>query len=934
MVRNERTVTRLGFAVLALLFATSAVPGQLPKQPKPPDRYRVSLRYDIPAPRDQHVEQYDAMVAHLQKLGFAFDPPLEKRPDTDREDRSKNRMNGFIDPARSLSLLGNVSIASMLLIPDDFKLADAPPEQPVFVRLELTSGLSTDRQRELFDQVRALLTLQQFREAVGYDHRGYTGRIFSRVVGTIPYGKLDNLLKDLRTQPGGWLAPVMSPTELPMPLREVNPIRVIEVLREKEPLLAPVEPELRSPDYLEKLSPELWELVKQPEPPASRIRVQVAFIGAISEQDTSWRQGLAESVPGFFIEGQLGQFITGLIPVAEIKTLAAIPSVSVIRLPRLTRVDADPALKVPGNNAKVLTESGVAALHQHGAKGKGVTLGIIDTDFRGWQRLLKAGKLPSGTRLVDLTAERDPGLVPAAEAGDPDQAGHGTLCAQAAALAAPQAQLVLIRIDALAPYQFREVVRYVQGGNYSPTIQVRRDELTIARARLAAERAILTKERERILNNFDDESELRLHYGFWGPVFGWIYSERQWHHERMVYHAKLEEALAERQRHLERFLGSVDSLQGIQILASPIVWSDGFPLGALSPLSRWFELNPTGRPLWFQALGNKRGQCWMGDFRTIAGQRALDFAPGSAAPRDGWTTELNFLAWQPHEGKRVLDLPEKAQLRFTVQWREPHDPEYYFRLGEEDYYKKPLATLKLVLLRQRDPNATNAPADLFDVVAQSAGRPERLEHLPAGSVYEIALDVTIDKPGRYALRVEKQINTQWVVGLDPSRKQPALAKLDGLNPVGIRPLGAPVLTQLAQDWELRTRIFVETTDDAVRPRGRAVLGDFATDAATVGLPADSRGVISVGAADLDGKPRPDTAIGSLPFVELTQRPTVLAFDALQLEGRTAFGSSVANAYAAGTAAALLSAGASREQLRNWYEAHEGKVMRVPASAPK
>jgi hypothetical protein len=919
-------------SLVAMVLTATPAPAQLPKQPKPPDQFRVSLRYDIPAPRDQHVAQYDAMVEHLEKVGFVFDPPLEKRPDTDREDRSKNRMNGFVKPAKALDLLRNVNIASLLLVPEDMKLTDTPPDQPIFVRLELSSGLATDRQRELFDQARAMLTLQQFQEAVGYDHRGYAGRLFSRVVGTIPYAKLDNLLKDLRTQPGGWLAPVMSPTDLPMPLREVNPVRVIEVLREKEPLKPIVEPEPRNPDYLHKISPELWELVKQPEPAPGKIRVQVAFIGTLSETDTLWRQGLAEALPDFFVEGQLGQFVTGLIPVKDIKMLAAIPSVSVIRLPRLSRVDADPTLKFAGDNAKVLAESGVASLHQRGARGKGVTLGIIDIDFRGWERLVKAGKLPRTTRIVDLTAERDPALVPSAEPGDADQQGHGTLCAQAAALAAPDAQLVLIRTDAVAPYQLREIIRYTQGGNYSSTIRVRRDELVVARAKLAAERAVLTKERERVLNSFDDETELRQLYGFWGPAFGWVYSEREWHHARMLHHAKLEEALAERQRHLERFLGSVDSLQGLQILASPLVWADGFPLGALSPLSRWYELNPVGRPLWFQALGNKRDQCWMGDFRTVAGQRALDFAPDSAPLQNRWTNELNFLAWQPHQDKRIADLPEKAQLRFTVQWREPHDPDYFFRLGEEDYYKKPLATLKLVLLRQRDPDATNAPADLFDVVAQSAGRPQRLEHHPGGSIYEIALDVVIDKPGRYALRVEKQINTQWIVGLDPSRKQPALAKLDNLNPVGIRPLGAPVLTQLAQDWELRTRIFVETADDAGRLRGRALFADFSTEAATVGMPADSRGVISVGAADLNGKPRPETAVGSLPFVELTQRPTILAFDSLKLDGGTAFGSSVANAYAAGTAAAMLSTGASREQVRDWFDAHEGKLMRVPAAA--
>jgi hypothetical protein len=920
------------FCCLFLLLVAPTASAQMPKQPKPPAKYRVDLRYDIPAPRDAHVAQYDALIDFLEKLGFEFDPPLAQRPEADREDRGKNRMQGWIVPTKARRLLESISVASVMLIPDDFKLAEAPPEQPVWIRLELPSGLATDRQRELWEQVRAMLTLQQFREAVAYDHRGYSGKPFSRLVGTVPFARLDNLLKDLRTQPGGWLAPAMPQAELPLPLRDLNPLRIIEVLREKEPIKVIAEPEPRSPDYLEKISPDLWELVKLPEPPTGRIRVQIGFVGNLSEQDPSWRQGLAQAVPGFLVEGQLGQFVTGLVSIGQIKTLASLQNVSVVRLPRLTRVDADPALKQPGDNAKVLAQSGVAELHKLGARGQGVALGIIDTDFRGWQELVKAGKLPATTRLVDLTAERDRDLVPAPYPGEPDQPGHGTLCAQAAAVAAPAAQIVLIRTDLIAPYQLREIVGYIASGNYSPTIEARRDDVVLARAKLRLEAKKLAMERERVLNNFDDETELRDRYGFLGPAFAWIYSERQWSHDRMAYFAKLERELGERQQRLDRFLATVDSLRGIAIVASPFVWSDGFPLGALSPLSRWFELTATtSRPLWFQAVGNKRSQAWSGDFRSVAGQPALDFAPGVAPMKGRWTNELNFLAWQPHRALRQRDLPEKAQLRLSVQWREPHDPDYFLRPGEEDFYRKPLASLKLVLLRQRDPEAKEVPADLFEIVAQSSGLPQRLEHQPAGSIYEISLDVTLDKPGRYALRVERQPDAQWVVGLDPRRKQPVLAKLDGLNPIGIRPLGTPVLPALAQDWELRPRLFVETIDETVRPQGRVVFNDFWTDAGTVGMPADARGVISVGAADLDGKPRPESTTGSIPFVDLSHRPTLLAYDALQLNGGTALGSSVANGYAAGTAAALLSAGLPREQLRAWLATQDGKVLRVPAS---
>jgi hypothetical protein len=305
----------------------------------------------------------------------------------------------------------------------------------------------------------------------------------------------------------------------------------------------------------------------------------------------------------------------------------------------------------------------------------------------------------------------------------------------------------------------------------------------------------------------------------------------------------------------------------------------------------------------------------------------MDFA--AKLPKGLWTTELNFLAWQPHRADRLLDLQEKTQIRLTVQWREPHDPDYFMRAGEPDYYRKPLATLKLVLLKQRDFDAHGVPADLFEAVVQSTGLPQRLEYTPAGAVYEIALDFTVDKAGRYALRVEKQPDYEWIVGINPTRKSPALFKREGLNPIGIRPLGVPVLPAGAQNWELKPRIFVETIDEVMRLQGRVVFNDYWTEGGTVGSPADSRGVISVGAADLDGKSRPYSAIGPLAFVELSRRPHVLAYNALQLDAGTAFGSSVASAFAAGTATSLLSAGVQRDALLTWFQGQEGKLLKVP-----
>src|SRR5207244_591731 len=71
----------------------------------------------------------------------------------------------------------------------------------------------------------AHLGLLGFVEGIAYDHAGYT-----LVRGSLPAENLYRLLKDLRTQPSGWFAAAVSPAALPLPLRAVLPVRLVEVL--------------------------------------------------------------------------------------------------------------------------------------------------------------------------------------------------------------------------------------------------------------------------------------------------------------------------------------------------------------------------------------------------------------------------------------------------------------------------------------------------------------------------------------------------------------------------------------------------------------------------------------------------------------------------------------------------------------------------------
>jgi hypothetical protein len=783
--------------ICCALGCTAAAAAQ-PPAPAAPTKYHVTLRYSIPAPRQEHVIQYDSLIRHLQSLNFEFIPPLAKHPDTDREDRTKNYLQGEIAGAKALKLLDHSAVQTLLLrpiAPEEVKLPD-DPNAPVAVRLELAGNLPPDRQRTLANQTRVLLRELGFKEPIGYDHRGNSGRVYTRMVGTIPKAKLDLLQRDLRSHPAGWLGPVIPYGEIPSPLREVNPVRVIEILPDTQAIKQLAEPEPRFPDYLEKISADLWELVKEKDLPPTPVRIQIGFAGNITPEDTGWKLMLREVTPGFFIEGQLGQFVTGIAQLDHVKRLAAVSSVSVIRLPRVPMVEVDPAVKIKGDNARALAQSGLTELHARGQRGQGVRVAVIDRDFRGWERLVKDKKLPAKTRIVDLTTERNPEIYPLPHAGADDQFGHGTLCAQAAALAAPDAELVLVRIDVGDPYHLDDMARYIQGGRYSNLIEQRNGDLVAQGARLKARREVLLEERRIILNDFTDETDLREKLDFLGPVFAWLYSDREWHRLRMDYHTKLEEEHRAREDRFRGFLKEVNSLKDIPIVVNAYSWSSGYPLGSMSPLSKSLD-EPFKGPLWFQAVGNIRGQSWFGLYRNTPGDPALKFvSDGSKLPKGRWSNELNFLAWQPWQGDAKPELPAKAKVRLTLQWREPHDPDYYLRPGAEDDYRKPLANLRVQLLRQRDPDHKKLPADAFDLIARTTGVPQRLEHLPSGSVYEHVVEAPLEEAGRYAIRIEKQVDSVWLFLPHAERGTPVYRLLEGLTPTGIRPLGVPTLPAL------------------------------------------------------------------------------------------------------------------------------------------
>src|SRR5262249_28800290 len=249
-------------------------------------------------------------------------------------------------------------------------------------------------------------------------------------------------------------------------------------------------------------------------------------------------------------------------------------------------------------------------------------------------------------------------------------------------------------------------------------------------------------------------------------------------------------------------------------------------------------------------------------------------------------------------------------VRVKLQWLEPHEPDLFFTPGKPDVYRRPLASLRLRVLRHLD-------ADNLESFAHSVELPQRLTNWPGYSVYEQSVEFTFADAPAFALRVERRRPYQWLIAPNPLTGRLEMGLLEDLVPTGILPLGEPSLPINHKTWELRPRIFVEVIDEASRKQGRPVFADYPVDTGSIGVPGDTRNAITVGAADFKNQPRPYTSIGSPLNAELSRRPTVLSYDGLDLGiggGPRAYGANLATPFAAGMAATILSSGTTPEQL--------------------
>src|SRR5438132_1008527 len=648
LIRGHARALFLFFSSVFLLPAPSVAQVL---SPPPPREYKVEIRFQIRSVGAIRVARFREMVRYLESLGFKKDPGTENEADAP----DVTRMTGTIAANRARELLRERHVQAILLVPSEIDLS-AEGDKPVKVQLELARGLPLERQRLLREQVVGVLADVGFHEAIGYDNRGH-----SRILGTLSASSVPQLLEDLRWQGSGWLAPRIAVSELPAPLRGTWPVDVVEVLREPAggaaakalPAAAAV---AEGQDYLLKIAPELRAQAKNQEP----ARLEVILASAPAMADVLWERDLLLASPGCRLEGRLGEVVSLRAAPAQAPDFARLAWVSAVRLPRPGSPQLTPLVPPSGDALKA---SGLDRLHAAGRRGQKVRIAIIDEDFRGYQQFL-GKQLPAKTLYVDLSAECDPEVRSRAVSTDVATVGHGTQCALAAALAAPDAGFTLVRIDADAPFQLNEAARYLQGQPvYSVSLDARSAEQSEDSIRLQRRRDRLTEERKAILEEFGDDEAAR--------------KKREAFRAREAALDKEEQALHQRDERLLNLTRALRGLRGTKVVACGLVWNEGYPVDDTSQLSRFFDAAGAASSVWFQTIGNTNGQVWSGLFRDIDGNGVMEFAPPGTSLKPGrWTPELNFLGWQPLSGTAALDLP-KTRLRISVQWREPHDPSFW-----------------------------------------------------------------------------------------------------------------------------------------------------------------------------------------------------------------------------------------------------------------
>jgi hypothetical protein len=764
---------------LFALAATVVAFGLMGAAPPLPADYDVLIHYQVDGFGKERVYQFLDMTDFFKKAGFVrADEPDEREP----EDPRNLPLAGTIASGKARLLLAEPHVRCLRLMPKGAKLPDNKAAL-VRVHLELPSRYGTERQMVLTDQVRRVLSAIGFKEGAVYNHRGYT-----RLVGSIPLGQIDTVLKDLRKHEAG--------AALPPPFANGPPVRVVEILPDM-PQLAPRPTTPLPPPELETIGADLRELVADKAKAQELIRFEAILTLTPGGADLDWKLPFRVA-PNVAVEGRLGPVVTAYGPRGEVAALAKRPEIAALRLPRAPRLWLRPGDPMTG---PALPGSPLAKLEDRLRAGERAA--VVDGDFRGWEAL--RDRYPRArVQFIDLTRKRNRDLkvepYPYAGPGP----GQGTRLADMLLRAAPSADVALMAIDPAAPFQLVTVARAIDGDrNPSLALDSRLADLRHWRGQLDLRSTELAAERRRVFEDFRIEGEAVENRK--------AYRKKQADHDcdEADYRAALSRYL--------RLTRDLRDLQNVRHALTGLAWDDGYPVDGSSPLSQFFDGRPLSGATWYRYTPDTRGQAWADTYRDQDRNEVMEFAPPEVPlPSGRWTRELNFLAWQPPAGAQTADLPANAVVRVTLQWSEAHEPDL-LRTGE-DPYRQPLANLRLALVYQPDPAGAKQPDDDMEIVAESVGMPQRIAKTLDYGVYEQAIVFKVPKAGRYAVRVTGRAATDT------------------------RPPGVPSVPAARRTFELKPRLFVATLEGD----GRAVFADYGTNAGTNGTPSDARRVQRLG----------------------------------------------------------------------------------------
>lgn len=913
------THTRLAAVALAILLGSGAIlaqgvlaPGKdepRVKQPARSEKVDVQIRYRIRADRDERVRQFRGLERYLAALGFEDSRKEDPDRDLDIVDPNAERFTGTIASDKVLQLLDDPRVQQILFAPTGYMYPE-DRAKGVPIRVMLRGDMIPTVQQAFHFQALQQLERLGFREALGYDTQGY-----KQLKGTIPLKYLDRLVKDLRTEPAGWFLTDAPVDRLPRPFADRNPVRWVEVMPGGEaptPFVPAIVPPSRA-----KLLPELRATLADPMLKEVPLRVIVLFAEPIENRLEDLRgrltsnfsptvkrdadgnplktpDGLPALTEGAALDGAAGNLASIRFDrPADVERFAQHPDVLSIRLLRQASetMSLIPAPAKPASASGVLKASGVEAMHRLGYTGRGVKVLVIGSDFTGAEKLIGNG-LPKNTRFLDLTTELNPDILPSPP--DPNRAGYGTSAALALALAAPDADLVLVRIDPGAIFQLFGIIRVVRKeATFSDALRSRLVDISNKTAELTRRKEVVVTEYRLAFDDLADDEPTKA--------------------RRVRAKAALDLVLADQvalTQRIDRFnvfqKSVVSSLVGARVIVNTLEWESGYPLDAISQLSQTLEQlatplppritkragDPNAGPLppfvWVQAASAAGGTVWGGPFLDTNTDGAMEFGtPLQPLPPMNWSADMNFMGYQTGSGETLADLPAGAKIRITIQWREPTDPNF-------PTVDRPAYPVVLRLFRQLDPKGEKIPSDEMAEEARSVGGPYPLLFTRTFVVFEQILDFTVKEPGHYALIVAK--------GYEPESLLPGLKR----------------------NIEVHPRIVLETL--STKPgEGRVVFRSYVTPEAGVGIPGDSAGAITIGV------PVKGELFGGGTGLALRGKPDLFGPDSVEMSGPAVRGPGLATGFVGGIATGLVQAGAAGANPFKSASFTPGKMAIVPDS---